>query len=434
MTLPNKPTLVRYFYLLLIITLLSCKEEKKTIEKIVEKPIIKKRFGYILDDFKVIESEVKKDETFGIILDRNHVENPLILKIANVTKSTFDIAKNLRVKKKYTILASKDSLEKAQVFIYKRNRIETVIYDFRDSITAKIIRKEIKTVIKTASGVVTSNLSNVIEEQGINYGLTYAMSDIYAWTIDFYHLQKGDKFKVIYEEKFIDDTTSVAIGNIKAAYFEHNKKPFYAFRYLTDSIKNITEYYDEETNNLRRAFLKAPLKFSSRVSSRYNLKRRIKHYGNRVRPHKGTDFPAPIGTPIIATANGTVSKSAYKRRGNGNYVKIKHNNKYSTQYLHMKKRKVKVGDFVKQGDVIGWIGMTGSTSGPHVCYRFWKDGRQVDPFRQKLPSADPMKKEIVPLYKEYIKSIKSELDAISYKNLEITENLEVKKDSSTFKN
>lgn len=420
-----------FLYLILLIGLFSCKEEEiKTPEPvIIEKPKIIEKFGYIFNEYKVIQDTVKKDETFGFLLDKNHVENPLINEIVNKTKSTYDISRNLRVGKPYTILASKDSLEKAQVFIYQPNKVEFVVFDFQNNVYSHIGRKYVKTKVKTASGVITTSLSNAIDEQGINYNITYALADIYAWTIDFYHLQKGDKFKVIYEEKYINDTLSVGIGEIKAAYFEHNNKPFYGFKYLADSISKIPEYYDEETNNLRRAFLKAPLKFSSRVSSRYNLKRRIKHYGNRVKAHRGTDFPSPIGTPIISTANGTVTESAYKRRGNGNYVKIKHNNKYATQYLHMKKRKVNVGDFVKQGDVIGWIGMTGSTSGPHVCYRFWKDGRQVDPFRQKLPSADPMKKEIKPLYLDFIKSIKLELDNIVLPELILDENLEINKDT-----
>jgi murein DD-endopeptidase MepM/ murein hydrolase activator NlpD len=403
-----------FFYLIiLLIGIISCKKEIKPIPKpiIIEEPLIIKEFGYNIDDYIIIKDTVKKDETFGFLLDKNHVENPLINKIVSKTKSTFDIARQLRVGKPYTILARKDTTEKAQVFIYQPNKVEYVVFDFKDSITSYIGRKPVKIVIKKASGEITSSLSNAIEEQGINYNLTYALSDIYAWTIDFYHLQKGDKFKIIYEERYIDDTISVGIGKIKASYFEHNKKPFYAFRYVIDSSKNIPEYYDDETNNLRRAFLKAPLKFSSRVSSRYNLRRRIKHYGNRVKAHKGTDFPSPVGTPIIATANGTVIKSE-RKGGNGNYVKIKHNGTYATQYLHMKKRKVKVGDFVKQGDVIGWVGMTGSTSGPHVCYRFWKNGAQVDPFRQKLPSADPMKEDIKPKFLEFIVPLKEELDSI----------------------
>jgi len=165
---------------------------------------------------------------------------------------------------------------------------------------------------------------------------------------------------------------------------------------------------------LRRAFLKAPVKFK-RISSRYNLKRRIAVYGYRVRPHRGTDFAAAIGTPIMATANGTVTKSSYTR-GNGNYVKIRHNATYETQYLHMSKRNVKVGQFVKQGDVIGFVGMTGYTGGPHVCYRFWKNGVQVDPFRQKLPEAKPISDSLKVKFLDFIKPIKEDLDIIPFKS------------------
>ena len=219
--------------------------------------------------------------------------------------------------------------------------------------------------------------------------------------------------KFIYEEKFIDDSISAGIGKINAAYFEHGGKPFYAFKFTADSTKMIEDYYDEQTNVLRRQFLKAPIQFNYRISSRYNLKRRIAFYGNRVRAHKGTDFASPVGTPIIATANGRVTESR-KKGGNGNYVKIRHNGTYSTQYLHMSKRAVKVGDVVKQGEIIGYVGMTGNTAGPHVCYRFWKNGKQVDPLKQKLPAAKPMKESLKPIYLESISDIKTQLDAIGY--------------------
>jgi murein DD-endopeptidase MepM/ murein hydrolase activator NlpD len=403
--------IVALFVLLVII--FSCKKEieKKPIPTPKPKKVYK--YGYDISKFNIVEDTVKKNETFGYILDKNHIENPIINKIVEKSKNVFDIARQLRVGKPYTLITTKDSLQQAAAFIYHPNRVEDIVFNIKDSIYSKIDKKEIKTKIKTAAGIINSNLSNAIEKQGINYALTYKLSDIYAWTVDFFHLQKGDKFKVIYEEKFINDTISVGIGEIKAAYFEHGNKPFYAFRFVADSTTNIPEYFDEKTTNLRRAFLKAPLKFSSRISSRYNLRRRIKHYGYRIRAHRGTDFPSPIGTPIIATANGRVVESRY-RGGNGNYVKIKHNNIYSTQYLHMKKRKVKVGDEVKQGDVIGWIGMTGSTGGPHVCYRFWKYGKQVDPFKQKLPAADPMKESVKPKFYEFIKPLKTQLDSITY--------------------
>ncbi len=411
-----RSSLVIFFSIFLLISCGS-KEEKEEIAEIVEevKPQIIEEFGYILNDYKVVKDTIQSGESFGEILDRHHIDYPTIYKIAEAAKDTFDI-RRLRAGKPYTILATRDSLEKAQVFIYQPNKVEYLIVDFRDSIQTKFGRKEVRVVEKTASGVIESSLSEAIEGQNLNYILAHEMSDIYAWTIDFFHLQKGDSFKLIYEEKFINDTIPVGIGNIKAAYFVHKDKPMYAFNFVTDSTKNLNDYYDENAKTLRRQFLKAPLKFS-RISSRYNLNRRIKLYGNRVRAHKGTDFAASVGTPIMSTANGTVIESRY-RGGNGNYVKIRHNSVYTTQYLHMKKRAVRKGDYVKQGDVIGYVGMTGNTSGPHVCYRFWKNGKQVDPFRQKLPEADPIREDLKSDYFLHIASIKEQLDAIPSQYLE----------------
>jgi murein DD-endopeptidase MepM/ murein hydrolase activator NlpD len=252
----------------------------------------------------------------------------------------------------------------------------------------------------------------VLDKKGLSQRLANKMAnDIYAWTIDFNRLLPGDRFKVIYTDKYIDDSVYAGVDKVKAAYFEHNKKPFYAFEFETDSIKGFVDYLSEEGKNLRRAFLKSPIKFGGRVSSRYNLKRRIAHYGYRVKAHRGTDFAAPNGTPILATANGTITKSSYTG-GNGKYVKIRHNATYETQYLHMSRRKVKVGQFVKQGDVIGYVGNTGSSAGNHVCYRFWKNGRQVDPFKQKLPEAKPISDSLKVKFLDYIIPIKQQLDNI----------------------
>ncbi|WP_139957195.1 peptidoglycan DD-metalloendopeptidase family protein [Flavicella sediminum] len=390
-------------------------KQKEEVKPVVPKPVYK--FGYKLKDFKVVKDTVEHGESFGEILDRHHIWYPKVLEISKKVKGIFDV-RRIRAGKPYMVLASKDSTERAQVFIYQHDLINYTVIDFKDSlIVAEKIQKPIKIVEKTASGVITSSLSEALDQQGINAVLANDLSEIYAWAIDFFRLQKNDKFKVIYEQKYIDDTISAGIGRVKAAYFEHGGSPFYAFKYVSDSITGIEEYYDENAKHLRRAFLKAPLKFS-RISSRYNLKRKIAYYG-RVRPHKGTDFAAPVGSPIMSTANGRVIESRYKG-GNGNYVKIRHNSTYSTQYLHMKSRKVKVGQYVKQGDVIGYVGMTGNTSGPHVCYRFWKNGVQVDPLKQKLPAAEAMKKTIKPHYLTHIKSIKESLDQIGYENVEVT--------------
>jgi murein DD-endopeptidase MepM/ murein hydrolase activator NlpD len=398
-------------FLVLVISFLSCKTDGvKSVtphKKVKPKPVF--RFGYKLDDFVVIQDTIKNGESFGEILDRHHVSYPKINKIADSIKDIFDV-RRVRAGKPYTILASKDSLEKAKVFIYKHDKINATIIDFKDSIiTAKLHQKPIKTILRTADGVINSNLSVTMDSLHLSANLTYSIADIYAWTLDFYKLQKGDSFKFTYEERFIDDTIFAGYGDVKSAVFRHKGTNLFAFKYLADSIKGISEYYDEEGNMLRSQFLKAPIKFQYRISSRYNLRRKIAYYGNKIRPHRGTDFAANIGTPIIATASGTVTKSE-KRGGNGNYVKLKHNSIYSTQYLHMKRRKVKVGEYVKQGEVIGWVGMTGNTGGPHVCYRFWKNGREVDPFKQKLPAAEPLKKSLKPKFLEFMKPLKYQLE------------------------
>ena len=370
-----------------------------------------KKFGYNFNNYSVVYDTIKRGDSFGKILEDNHLFYPQIHYITEETKKVFDI-RQMRIGKPYILLFSKDSSNELLAFIYEENRIEYLVVEFCDTIKAYKDRKPVKVVEKEAFGVIENNLSETMEAQGLPIQLIYDMSDdIYAWTIDFFRLQKGDNFKVIYKQRFVEDSIYAGIETIEAAYFQHKGEAIYAFNYLTPDSKNSTDYYDDSGESLQKAFLKSPIKFS-RISSRYNLKRRIKLYGNRVRPHKGTDFAAAVGTPILATASGTVVESA-RRGGNGNYVKIRHNATYSTQYLHMSRRLVKVGDFVKQGDVIGKVGMTGNTSGPHVCYRFWKNGRQVDPFRQKLPDAKALSDVYKPDFLDYIAPLKQQLDSIN---------------------
>lgn len=410
--------------MLLVASIFSCKkdkvdtEEKETI--IPPKPTYE--YGYKLDDYLVIKDTIKSGESFGQILDRHHVYYPKINKIATSIKDIFDV-RMVRAGKPYVILAKKDSTEKAQVFIYNHDRINATIVDFRDSIIkAERFKRKVTIQEKTINGVIYDNFSFTMDSLKQRPNLTWAIADIYAWTVDFTKLQRGDRFKVVFEEKFIDDTIFAGYGDVKSMVFKHKGNYLYAFRYVTDSTKKSFDYYNEKGEVLRRQFLQAPIKFQYRISSRYNLNRRIAYYGNKVRPHKGTDFAAALGTPIIATANGTVVESEH-RGGNGNYVKIKHNSTYSTQYLHMSKRKVQKGEYVRQGDVIGWVGMTGNTSGPHVCYRFWKHGVQVDPLREKMPSSEPLPAGVREKYLKYIEPLKYHLDN---KKQPVKENKELK--------
>ncbi|PCJ95386.1 MAG: peptidase M23 [Flavobacteriaceae bacterium] len=406
----------KYWSLILVLAILtSCKDkkelDKEVVIKIIEKPKVIIQYGFNLEDYNVLQDTVKSGDSFGELMLQNKVGYPEIAEISEKYRDTFDVRK-IVVGKPYLILRSKDTLEKAQVFIYQNDRINYTVIDLRDSVRVYKKRKKVKYVTKEASGIIETSLSEAILDQGIDYNITNDLSEIYAWTIDFFRLQKGDKFKVIYKERYINDSIYAGSEPIEAAYFEHNGTPLFAFAYEADSLKNITDYFDDEANNLRRTFLRAPVQFS-RISSRYNLKRRIAYYGNRIRPHKGTDYAAPVGTPIMATADGTVTEST-RRGGNGRYVKIRHNGTYSTQYLHMRKQKVKRGEFVRQGDIIGWVGMTGNTGGPHVCYRFWRNGRQVDPFREKLPAAEPISETIKIQYLKYISPIKEQLDCIEF--------------------
>jgi murein DD-endopeptidase MepM/ murein hydrolase activator NlpD len=407
------PSLNRFtFYLGLLLFFVACgdtpseQNQQKTQESLT--PI--KAYGFDLNQFKAVRDTIKNGDTFGAILTSHGVSHTTIFNIATKHKDTFDV-RRLVVGKPYLLLKSKDTLNKLQYFIYGKNKVQYAVVDLSDSLRVYTKSKPITYVDKQASGVIENSLYLTMEENNLSPAMTDRLANIYAWTVNFFKIQKGDRFKVVYTEKFIDDTISAGIHKIKASYFEHKGVPLYAFGYENEKLPSL-DFYDEKAQNLRRAFLKAPVKFS-RISSRYNLKRRIKYYGYKLRPHKGTDFSANIGSPILATADGTVTK-AERKGGNGIYVKIRHNSTYETQYLHMKKYNVRVGDFVRQGDVIGWVGMTGNSGGPHVCYRFWKNGRQVDPFKQDLPASKPLASKYHQDYFAQIEPIKAQLDAIEY--------------------
>ncbi|MEM8928424.1 MAG: peptidoglycan DD-metalloendopeptidase family protein [Bacteroidota bacterium] len=411
--------------ILAMLVLASCGSDGKIVENTpVEEPKIQPivtHFGFNLENFNVVRDTIKKGQTFGELMLKNKVDYPKIVHIAENYRDTFDVRRMDR--KPYVLLKSKDTAEAAQVFIYQNDKINYTVFDFRDS-TANVYKgkKKVTYLEHEVAGTIKNSLSMDLDSLGVDYSVTINLSEVYAWTIDFFRLEKGDTFKIIYDKKFINDSIYAGSGSIKSAYFEHKGKPIYAFPYVSDSIKNIKEYYDQEGNNLRSTFLRAPIKFGYRLSSRYNLRRRIAYYGYKVRPHMGTDYAAPIGTPIVATADGTVTESR-RRGGNGKYVKIRHNSIYSTQYLHMKAQKVKAGEFVRQGDVIGWVGMTGNTGGPHVCYRFWKNGKQVDPLREKLPSAEPITDSLRNAYFKHIKPLKFQLDCIPFEESTTQENL-----------
>jgi len=409
----------RLFLVFIIFSLLSCKDdiEKKSAPeaetlapKVEPEPKI---FGLDPDAYEVVFDTVEPGETFGTIMDSYGVQPT---KVYQITQSIPDSVMNFRKinsGRPYVIFKSKDTTEQVKHFVYQKSLIDYAVISL-DSLIGQAKSKPVTIKQKSTSGVISSSLSAAIDEAGLDYLLTNRFADIYQWSVDFFRLQKGDQFKLIYKEKYIDDTIYAGLESIDAAVLKHKGREFYAFEFQVDSTTGRTDYFDEEAKTLRKFFLKAPLKFN-RISSRYT-RRRFHPVQKRWKAHKGTDYAAGTGTPIWTTADGVVTKASYTR-GNGNYVKVRHTSKYSTQYLHMSKRAVKVGQYVKQGEIIGYVGQTGLATGPHVCYRFWVNGRQVDPYKQDLPEAEPMKEALKPAYFDFIQPLKVKIDQVDYQTI-----------------
>jgi murein DD-endopeptidase MepM/ murein hydrolase activator NlpD len=365
-------------------------------------------FGYVVDSMEIVYDKIKRNEFLANILSRHNISNDDIHLLSQRVKGIYDIRK-IGVRKPYELICYKDEKQTAKAMIYHPNAVDYVIFNLEDSIYAKTGSQEILTLEKTTSGIINNSLAVTMDENGMRPQLTNDLADIFAWEVDFFRLYPGDRFKLIYEEQFVD-SVSIGYGDIKGAIFEHGDEKYYA--YYFDQGSGI-EYFDEEGNSLRKTFLKYPVKFS-RISSRYSG-RRFHPVQKRYKSHKGTDFAAPQGTPIRSVGDGVITESRYSKY-NGNYVKIKHNSIYSTQYLHMVRRApgMRPGVKVKQGQTIGYVGHTGLANGNHVCYRFWKNGQQVDALRVDLPSSEPVAPNLFPDYNIMAIDLRTALDAISY--------------------
>lgn len=390
-------------------------------------------YGFDLNNYDVFEGEVEPNWTLSHLLLPYNVSKAKVNEAYVFSKDSVGL-NYIATGNKYLMLCKKDTdtIKDLQYAIYVKNRIQYYVFDFTDSaVTVKEYKKTIDTTLQKISaqikdgGNLSFAINRSVQNNNISYPLIEEISGIYSWSIDFFHLQPGDKLKVIYEQLSVDGE-DIGIGKIRAILFNHNNHDFYAFRYMVDSNQ---AYYNEEGKGMKSMFLTAPLKYS-RVSSGYSG-RRFHPVQRRWKAHLGTDYAAPRGTPIWSTANGRVIKRG-RTAGNGNYVKVKHNEQYSTQYLHMSKfaEGLKVGDYVQQGQVIGYVGSTGLATGPHVCYRFWKDGKQVDARAQKFENAKPMDTTHLPKYKLFMDSVKNILDEINYPNFDIETDIELNKKDS----
>lgn len=400
------------FILLLLLTFTACKKEDtnaSTAKPVAKKPAIVKEFGFITNDFQVVHDTIASGDTFGKILEEQGFDAQGIHNINEKVKDSFDV-RDIRVGKPFTLFKDKKAPNALKVFVYQPDNLSYYVIDLRDSVQVHKVVKPISIKRRTIVAEIEGSLAETLDKAGASPALAHELSEIYAWSIDFFKIQKGDKFAVTVNEKYISDTIYAGVESIDAAYFEYRGEKKYAFPFKQNPDSKRFDYYDEEGKVLKNMFLKAPLKFS-RISSRFSPKR-FHPVQMQWKAHNGTDYAAPTGTPIMTTASGVVERAGYTS-GNGNFVKVKHNGTYSTQYLHMSKILVRQGQRVSQGDIIGRVGSTGLATGPHVCYRFWKNGVQVDALKQRLPNSEPMSSKYKPQYIAYITPLKKELDSIS---------------------
>lgn len=396
--------------ILFLISFFSCKKSQEDIyvEDIeIAKPI--KDFGFKFDDYNYIQDTTKRGDTFKSMLQKQNLNGRTIDSIIKKVKDSFDIRSVTR-RKALTFLREKGKTNKLQAFIYQTDRLNYYLFDFRDTIAVYKRARPLTFKNRTVAGSFIGNLVKSLEDIKVDKVLAKKLTKTYAWSIDFFKTKKGDKFCLSFTERYINDTIYDGIDSLRCAFVEYKGKKVYAFPYVQDTTTNKVDYYDDQANALRNFFLKSPLKFGN-ITSHYT-KSRFHPVQLVWKAHNGTDYAAATGTPIMTTASGTIEQAGFTA-GNGNYVKVKHDKTYSTQYLHMSKIMVRRGQSVKQGDIIGKVGSTGLATGPHVCYRFWKNGIQVDALKLKLPNSEPMDASNKPRYFAYMNPLKRELDSVS---------------------
>ena len=406
---------MRYrFYTLLILSLLffACKDknannnsssenDSTSVNAVSHSKIIK--YGVDVTDLIESENTISPGHSLSNILlssgaDANSINN------LNLIPDSILNPQKINAGNKYTIYNVNDSAHTLRYFVYHKSKQDFVVLEFlEDTIIASIFSKPAISKKRVSGAVITSSLWNAISDSELDINLALKLSDIYAWSIDFFGLQKMDSFIVYYSELYIDNEP-IGIDSIYSAIFYHANHPYYAIYFEKENIKG---YWDLEGNSLRKAFLKAPLSFS-RISSHFTYARKHPIY-KTVRPHTGVDYAAPAGTPVMSIGDGVVIAKGYKG-GGGNTIKIRHNSVYTTAYLHLSKfaSNIKEGTHVSQGQVIGYVGSTGSSTGPHLDFRVWKNGEPINPLKLESPPVEPIPD-----------NLKAEFDSIKIPLIEI---------------
>jgi murein DD-endopeptidase MepM/ murein hydrolase activator NlpD len=381
----------------LVFQLISCNNSKNTKPEFVTAPSDTTAsqqadnrvfmYGIPSDSFDLITGHIKRNGFLSEILLKHGVSMQEIDQVLKNSKSVFDVRK-IRSGNNYILFCDRDSLAKAKYFVYEHDPTTCFVFSFNDSLNITPFRKEIKSEIKYSSGTIETSLWDAMVNGGLNKSLVSDLSNIFAWTVDFFGLQKGDNFKVIYEEFFIDGK-SLGTGKIYGAQFNRTGSTITAIPFIQDGKES---FFDFDGNSLRKAFLKAPLEFA-RITSHFSSAR-MHPILRIVRPHYGVDYAAPIGTPVKAIGDGRVT-ACTNEGGSGRMVRIQHNSVYATGYMHLSRfgEGIAPGKLVKQGDIIGYVGSSGLSTGPHLDFRFYMNGSPVDPLKVDAPPVEPVSEE-----------------------------------------
>lgn len=403
--------IMRYFWLyVLAVIIASCTEsaDNITIESAAEHAVPQLKYGLDISRYDVEPGEIKKGEFFGSIMDGLGVDANQVQRILKASSGVFD-ARKIKLGSQYEVLREKDSIGAAAFFVYELDNLSYAVVSLKDSLYARIYEKEVVPVRKKASVTINTSLWNDVQKAGIPALMALKLSDVYDCTIDFFGLQAGDSFEVMYDE-LSHNGEYMGLGKIYYAEFMHAGKQYNAIRF--DAGENSSQFWNEKGESMKKAFLKAPLNFT-RISSRFTYAR--KHPVLRiVRPHTGVDYAAPSGTPVVALGDGVVTHRGWAG-GGGNTIKIKHPGNYVTSYMHLKgyAKGIAVGSRVSRGQLIGYVGSTGLSTGPHLDFRVYKNGKPIDPLKMESPSVEPVSKEDMPAFQAQMQRYRYQMDSLS---------------------
>ncbi len=401
--------------LFLVLNLISCglKQDQETdaVEEEIDTSVYK--YGICIDSLNIEYHTIEKGDLLSSILFNLGFTGNDIERISQTMTPYYSPSK-LQIGNPYAVITTPDTIADIQYLVFEKNKTDYVVIDLcKDELKAYESSKPITLRREYAEGTITSSLWNTLINGGAPVLLALKLSDVFAWQIDFFDVKKGDSFRLMYDVAYIDDTTYVDITSIEGATFTHQGKKFKAIPFQQDSIR---EFFDEEGNSLRKAFLKSPLDYY-RITSKFS-NARFHPILKRYRPHHGVDYAAPTGTPVKTIGDGVVIERAYQANGAGNYIKVKHNAVYTTTYMHLSRfaQGIQKGSRVSQGDVIGYVGSTGLSTGPHLDFRVHKNNEPINPLTMEAPPSLPVKPELLDSFILVQNQVLTELDSFRQVN------------------